>query len=516
MDVFGFDSLKSSHPVSVTIGNPSQISSIFDRISYEKGSSVIRMMHLFLGDEVFFGGVGSYLQKYKYNNAEQDNLWESLTEEAHKHEALDQSLNLKTIMDTWTLQTGYPIITVTRNYENNTATIVQRRFLSDPSSNKLTDSENPCWWVPLSYTTAQIADFNTTEPKAWLECDANGVAVTKELIDLPEDDEWILFNVQISGLYKVKYDERNWNSLIEQLTGTEYDKIATLNRAELINDALDLAWSGDQDYAVALKLIKYLKQEKEYLPWRAALSTLSDVNRMLKRSPQYGLFKVSKSEKSWPFAMFSHRSSSHRNTFSASFCQFTNDWAVWMPSANQAIRWISSSTKYSFRHGRVALMSATVKRSQRYFSRNGPNRKIQRNSIQCPLICVESSTAQPSVRAVIANGNSCGRATVRVTLPLNVKWFWVHWDVHAKFGCCNVISTGHWTNRRACENKIVASCSTMLHPMTLVSYWPNHSCTTESIPSTKSKNLINSMPSQFESSLLICHSLFQIVAGQRQ
>lgn len=49
--------------------------------------------------------------------------------------------------------------------------------------------------------------------------------------------------------------------------------------------------SGDQDYSIALKLIKYLKQEKEYLPWRAAFSTLNDIARMLRRTSQYGAFK---------------------------------------------------------------------------------------------------------------------------------------------------------------------------------------------------------------------------------
>lgn len=37
VSVFEFDALKSSHPVSVQISNPNQISSIFDRISYDKG-----------------------------------------------------------------------------------------------------------------------------------------------------------------------------------------------------------------------------------------------------------------------------------------------------------------------------------------------------------------------------------------------------------------------------------------------------------------------------------------------
>lgn len=293
MSVFNFDALRSSHPVSVTIGNPSQISSIFDRIAYDKGSSIIRMMYLFLGDEVFFRGISSYLKKYKFSNAEQDNLWQSLTEEAHNHEVLAEDMSIKRIMDSWTLQTGYPIITVTRNYKNNSAEVTQHRFLNEPTATRASDKE-PCWFVPLSYTSNQQLDFNTTEPRDWLECDEKNQMIRKELVDLPEEDEWVIFNVQISGLYKVRYDNKNWELLIQQLTGPEFDRISTLNRAELINDALDLAWSGDQDYSIALRLLKYLKQENEYLPWRAALGTLSDVNRMLKRTSQYGQFKVNR------------------------------------------------------------------------------------------------------------------------------------------------------------------------------------------------------------------------------
>lgn len=206
-------------------------------------STIIRMMHLFLGHEVFFDGISNYLNKYRYHNAEQDNLWEALTQEAHKNEMLEKHITVKQIMDTWTLQTGYPIVNVTRNYENNTAIITQYRFLKNPAQpKKLTDNENPCWWVPLSYTTEEEVDFNTTEPKTWLECDNNNQPIFKELIDLPENNEWIIFNVQMAGLYKIRYDEHNWNLLIKQLSGPEYDKISTLNRASLINDALDLAW----------------------------------------------------------------------------------------------------------------------------------------------------------------------------------------------------------------------------------------------------------------------------------
>lgn len=240
LGIFKFDSLKSSHPVSVPIGDPSEISQIFDKISYEKGSSIIRMMHLFLGEDAFRWGVSNYLKRHKYGNAEQDNLWECLTTEAHKHETLPDGVTVKRIMDTWTLQTGYPILTVTRDYDNETADITQMRYLSD--SIRLRSDLSSCWWVPLSYTTADELDFNSTQPKAWLECDESGVAVAKDLKISANRNQWILFNIQLSGLYKVKYDDRNWDLLIEQLSGPDYSEINAINRAQLIDDALDLAW----------------------------------------------------------------------------------------------------------------------------------------------------------------------------------------------------------------------------------------------------------------------------------
>ena len=37
-------------------------------------------------------------------------------------------MDVKTVMDTWTLQSGFPLVTVTRNYEENTANIEQNKF----------------------------------------------------------------------------------------------------------------------------------------------------------------------------------------------------------------------------------------------------------------------------------------------------------------------------------------------------------------------------------------------------
>lgn len=82
-------------------------------------------MSLFLGEESLRKGVTNYLNKHKFSNAEQDDLWKSLTDEAHRNKVLPNELTVKTIMDTWTLQTGYPVITVTRDYQKKNANIIQ-------------------------------------------------------------------------------------------------------------------------------------------------------------------------------------------------------------------------------------------------------------------------------------------------------------------------------------------------------------------------------------------------------
>lgn len=92
---------------------------------FNLGSFVLRMMNLFLGEETFRTGVSNYLKKHAFGNAEQDDLWKSLTEVAHQTQVLPPHMTVKEIMDSWTLQTGYPLITVVRNYETGETTVFQ-------------------------------------------------------------------------------------------------------------------------------------------------------------------------------------------------------------------------------------------------------------------------------------------------------------------------------------------------------------------------------------------------------
>ena len=45
--------------------------------------------------------------------------------QAHSDGTLPKSVTVKEIMDTWTLQMGFPVVDVERNYDGNTADVKQ-------------------------------------------------------------------------------------------------------------------------------------------------------------------------------------------------------------------------------------------------------------------------------------------------------------------------------------------------------------------------------------------------------
>merc|ERR1719153_1277968 len=278
------DAWESSHPISIPVKHPEEIREIFDGISYSKGASIIRMMDNFLTTQTFRQGLTNYLTALKFDAAEQDDLWHHLTVQGHKDNNLPLEMDVKTIMDTWTLQMGFPVLTVTRNYTSNTAKLNQKRFLIGKLRNK-TDTKVYSWWIPLTFTGARDS-FDNTYSKQWMKKGEHEM----EISGMPARDTALVFNVQQTGYYRVNYDQQNWALLVEQLL-RNHTAIHVNNRAQIIDDAFNLARANLLDYETALSVTEYLHKEVDYVPWNSALSGLAYIDTMLKRTPAYGDFK---------------------------------------------------------------------------------------------------------------------------------------------------------------------------------------------------------------------------------
>ena len=73
---------------------------------------------------------------------------------------------------------------------------------------------------------------------------------------------------------------------------SSFQQLPDVTRAQLLDDALNLALSGRLEYAIALDLTAQLMTDVEYLPWSAALTALEHLDTMLALTPAYGNFKV--------------------------------------------------------------------------------------------------------------------------------------------------------------------------------------------------------------------------------
>lgn len=58
---YASDGIETSQPMTRDVKNSSQISSIGDTITYNKGASIVRMMNLIFGSEVFDATLQNYL-----------------------------------------------------------------------------------------------------------------------------------------------------------------------------------------------------------------------------------------------------------------------------------------------------------------------------------------------------------------------------------------------------------------------------------------------------------------------
>ncbi|KAM4553153.1 aminopeptidase N-like [Fundulus diaphanus] len=274
--VFAVDALTSSHPLSSKeedIQKPAQISELFDAISYSKGASVLRMLSDFLTEDVFTKGLQSYLQQFAFGNTVYTDLWKHL-QMAVDTSAVDLPSSVNDIMNTWVLQMGFPVVTI----DTSTGLVSQKHFLLDPDAEVTTPSEyNYEWIVPIKWMKTGAVQ----NPK-WLSTKSTTIS---EMVTGGSD--WVLANLDVVGYYRVNYDDSNWSKLLNALN-TNHNAIPVINRAQLVDDAFNLARAKIIPTVQALQTTEYLKNERDYMPWESALNNLDFFFLMFDRSEVYG------------------------------------------------------------------------------------------------------------------------------------------------------------------------------------------------------------------------------------
>lgn len=229
------DSLLNSHPIEVPVKSSSEIDEIFDAISYNKGASIIRMLHDFIGDEDFRKGMNLYLTQHKYGNTETKDLWKALSKCSSKP--------VTEMMANWVKLEGFPLVSVIKSVQkdgNRVLTLKQERFIADGSHTE----NKTIWMIPLKVSTA------TSEVAVSTVFDQETLEVTIENVNA---DDWVKINPGTVAFYRTQY-------LPEMLEAFENHKViqkkivSPLDRLGLVDDLFALVKAGK---ATTVKVIYF-------------------------------------------------------------------------------------------------------------------------------------------------------------------------------------------------------------------------------------------------------------------
>ncbi|XP_064190866.1 glutamyl aminopeptidase [Anguilla rostrata] len=259
------DALLSSHPIIVDVSTPAEITSVFDGISYSKGASILRMLEDWMGRDKFRDGCRKYLEDFQYRNAKTADFWRSL--------AAVSKLPVEDIMDTWTKQMGYPLLSL--SFAGANAALTQKRFLLDPKANP---EEPPSpfqykWTIPVQWHSLGRENngtiiFNKSQTEVMVTGYDSNV------------DGLLKVNRDNMGFYRVNHHDDMWNTISENLITNRTDYSAA-DRCGYIDDVFALGRANIVDYGNAFNLTKYLSVETEYIVWDRLSSSISYVRDML-------------------------------------------------------------------------------------------------------------------------------------------------------------------------------------------------------------------------------------------
>ncbi|XP_065045657.1 aminopeptidase M1-B-like [Musa acuminata AAA Group] len=253
------DALAESHPIEVKffgyVNHANEINEIFDSISYSKGASVIQMLQSYLGASSFQKALASYIKRYAYSNAKTEDLWAVLEEESGEP--------VKNMMSSWTKQKGYPTVYV--KIKRHELEIDQSQFLSDGT---LGDGQ---WIVPLtlcfgSYDVQKKLLLKTKVDKLdimeLLGLQEGKPGLSEESSQENAAHNWIKFNVNQTGFYRVHYDNELAARLkfaidANQLTGTD--------RLGILEDSFALCVACKQTLSSLLSVLSAYREETDHI-----------------------------------------------------------------------------------------------------------------------------------------------------------------------------------------------------------------------------------------------------------
>ena len=256
------DALASTRPIEFPVARPSEAEEMFDPLTYQKGAGVLRMLEQYLGADVFQRGIAGYIARHRYGNTETTDLWDAI-EDASGEPA-------RTTMDSWILQGGHPVVSVTATDAGVELRQQRFRFAVDAAD------DGTRWRIPV-LLRAGVAGGDVVHRRLLFDDETTTV-------DLGGPPDWVLVNEGGWGVYRVQYDGGLFRPLLDRV-----EHLDALERYSLAEDtwALVLADRAPLDHFLDLARLLAADEDNPNV-WSVLLGGLDLLERSLpeERKPE--------------------------------------------------------------------------------------------------------------------------------------------------------------------------------------------------------------------------------------
>lgn len=241
------DSLRSSHALELTL-EPGQEAEVLDTISYIKGSSILRMISDYLGEDAFIEGLRTYVQRHAFGNTVTEDLWNALRDTT--------GVDVKVIMDPFVKQVGYPVLTVSED-KAGIISITQNRFLR--SGDAKPEEDKTIFSVPLNIRTK--------------------IGVQKHMLRSREEEyqvptEFFKVNADQVGFYRTFYTP---SRLARLFSAAREGLLSIEDRNGILADAGALTSAGYYPSSLLLNILCNSTSEDNFLVWNTLLAQLGSL-----------------------------------------------------------------------------------------------------------------------------------------------------------------------------------------------------------------------------------------------
>jgi puromycin-sensitive aminopeptidase len=259
---FDTDALASTRPIEYPVISPADAEGMFDVLTYEKGSSVVRMLEQHLGPDAFRAGLRRYMARHQYGNTETSDLWDALEVETGEP--------VRRIADSWIFQGGFPEVSVEPGTgARPTLRLAQRRFRYTGGGDNGTTPEQaaPTWSVPVALESG--GEAAATVDRLLLDGD------TLE-VERPAGTAWVKANAGAHGFYRVRYAEPLLDALLGRL-----GELTPLERYALVDDAWAAVLAASTPASSFVETVERFVDETDLSVWERIVGGLGLLERLV-------------------------------------------------------------------------------------------------------------------------------------------------------------------------------------------------------------------------------------------